>query len=189
MISEDELSARAEAFLKEYVYGFIFHDISAAISGKANYLAALGLVAYTEFMGGLRDGSLGTSGHSKERFYSFFDTLGPEYAKVRRRREVIKVYSNIRCGLAHEYFISQESVVKLSKDKEFGQECGIEVHPTGVVYFIVERYWDDFQRAVDAYRDALVTERNPQLLANFGKSVVDQWHFTQLNLGDTLPTL
>lgn len=32
---------------------FVYHDISSAISGNANYLAAMGLSVYTEQVGGL----------------------------------------------------------------------------------------------------------------------------------------
>jgi hypothetical protein len=37
---------------------FIVHDIQAAIDGKANYLAALGLSTYTENLGGFFNGDL-----------------------------------------------------------------------------------------------------------------------------------
>jgi hypothetical protein len=36
---------------------FVYHDVDNAILGKANYLAALGLSAYTEQLGGLYNGN------------------------------------------------------------------------------------------------------------------------------------
>ena len=49
-------------------------DINAAIAGKANYLTALGLVSYTEVLGGLRTGKLGVRNHSSKNFNAFWHT-------------------------------------------------------------------------------------------------------------------
>ena len=48
-ISKDEALNYLDTFRKF----IINNDIPAAINGNANYLAALGLSAYTEIMGGL----------------------------------------------------------------------------------------------------------------------------------------
>jgi hypothetical protein len=184
--SEEEFVRQVDAFFTEYIFGYIYRDIEAAINAKANYLVALGLVAYTEFMGGLVAGTLGQSRHSKERFYKFFDLLGPAYKSVRQKREVTKVYTNIRCGLAHAYFIDQDSVVKMSADEFWGKSCGIEVGVNGEVYFVVERYWQDFQVAARSYHQDLVTRRDPKSLALFREAVGEQWHFKRLAESPTL---
>lgn len=180
----DDFINEVDNFFREYIFGFIYHDVEAAIQGKANYLAALGLVVYTEFMGGLVSGGLGEKGRSRERFYAFFNRLGPEYEDVGKRRELVKIYGNVRCGLAHAYFIDQDSVVKMTIGGGHGETCGIEVEPaTGTVWFIVERYWRDFKRAVGEYHRELVEEKSRELLTKFRKAVGDAWHFEKLMSG------
>lgn len=175
------LARDAKQFFKEYIFGFIFNDIQAAIDGKANYLAALGLVAYTEFMGGLISGNLGQQGQSRKRFYAFLDRLGSPYQEIRKQREFVKVYSNIRCGLAHAYFINQDSVVQMTIGDGHGNTCGIEVDvATEVVWFVVERYWQDFKKAVKTYHKALIQDQDPVLLSKFQEAVGQQWHFRKL---------
>ena len=83
-------------------------------TGNANYLAALGLVAYTEFMGGLINGTLGHRGKSKKRFYALWDRMGPEYQSVAAKRAFVKIHSDVRSGLVHSYLIAQDSVVKMT---------------------------------------------------------------------------
>jgi hypothetical protein len=170
---------RAEAarrFFGQYVFGFIYQDIQVAIDGDANYLAALGLVAYTEFMGGLVDGTLGKIGKSKSRFYSFWRRMGPEYRSIQAQRALVKIYSNVRSGLVHSYFISQDSVVKMSVGDGHGQRCGVEViEPGGTVMFIVEKYFADFKAACQLYHDDLVAQKNEKLLQRFEAAVSSQW--------------
>lgn len=59
----------------------IDNDIPAAINGNANYLAALGLSAYTEIMGGFYCGDLkaGLGNHYISFIQKFFH---PDYMKV-----------------------------------------------------------------------------------------------------------
>jgi len=57
--AEDKKIISVSDFFKEYIFGFIYHDINSAIDGKANFLAALGLLCYTEFLGN-RGGNRGT---------------------------------------------------------------------------------------------------------------------------------
>ena len=69
----------------EYIFGFMRADIDAAIRGNANYLAALGLVSYTEVLGGLRTGNLGLRNHSSKNFNAFLPYLGKEYLDYARK--------------------------------------------------------------------------------------------------------
>jgi hypothetical protein len=56
------------------LYDFIDYDIKeVAIPGKANYLAALGLSAYTEILGGLYNGNL--SSNLGIHYIKFIETL------------------------------------------------------------------------------------------------------------------
>lgn len=175
-LSDKELNSKINQFFKEVVEGFLYHDIQSAIDGKANYLAALGLVVYTEFMGGLVNGTLGKTGKSKTRFYAFWNRMGPEYESVATKRALVKIYSNVRSGLVHSYFISQDSMVNMTIGDGEGNHCGIEVRePGGKVLFIVEKYFQDFKVACDTYRKELVEQQDAQLLQKFREAVGQQW--------------
>ena len=178
--TSDDFVRKVDEFFKKYIFGFIYHDIQTAIEGDANYLAALGLVVYTEFMGGLVNGTLGKKDESsKKRFYAFWSWMGSEYETVSAKRELVKVYSNVRSGLVHSYFISQDSVVKMKIGDGHGQKCGIEVmEPDGMVMLIVEKYFADFKTASTNYFTELVKDREPGLLENFLLAVGQQWYFS-----------
>jgi hypothetical protein len=77
------------------------------ISGAGNYLCALGLLCYTEFMGGILLGSF-TRDNNSTRFNTFFDFLGVNYQNLRQQVNVYKIFRN---GMAHEYFIKQNGVI------------------------------------------------------------------------------
>jgi hypothetical protein len=182
-LTTDRVEA-VQTFFQTYVFGFIFRDIETAINGRANYLAALGLVAYTEFMGGLIDGTLGQTGKSKQRFYSFWRRMGPPYQSLQTQRALVKIYSHVRSGLVHSYFISQASIVKMSIGDGHGENCGLEViEPGGKVMFIVERYFADFKAACQSYYEELVVTKDEPQLRAFEQAVAGQW-FTQGTIVD-----
>ena len=150
-----------EWFFKEYFFGFMYHDIDAAICGKANFLAALGLLEYTEFTGGLIIGELGKQkGYKplKVRFNAFFnDTyFGPEYGQLQ-----CQVYDVFRCGLAHEYFAKGPSPIKMYNRPP--QPCGI-VEIQGQWVFIVEKYYEDFKAGAGYYYNKLLVIKKNQPL-------------------------
>ncbi len=62
---EDEEVAH---FFREYVNGFMWRDIEATIRARANYVAALALLNYTEVLGGLSNGKLGLRGVARDCF-------------------------------------------------------------------------------------------------------------------------
>ncbi len=172
---DSESAERVRRFFDEFVFGFMYHDIQAAFDANANYLAALGLVAYTEFMGGLIDGTLGEIGNSKKRFYSFWNRMGAEYQSLATQRALVKIYSNVRSGLVH-YFIAQDSIVKMTAGDGYGNRCGVEVaEPGGQVVFVVEKYFNDFKAACALYFQELVELRDPPLLKSFDKALGDKW--------------
>ena len=169
--------SQVHEFFEEIIFGFILHDIDAAIKGKANYLAALGLVAYTEFMGGLVTGKSEKTKDREVRFYSFLSRMGKEYEKVQK-----PAWERVRHGLVHGYFIKQDSIVKMTVGDGHGEKCGIEVGENeGELWFIVTRYFEDFKRAVQNYYEQLVKERKTSLLQNFCKAVGDKWYFKRGN--------
>src|SRR5678815_767764 len=105
--------------------------------GGGNFLAALGLLSYTEFGGKLKFNCKKPNGteHASENFNRFFDELGHGYAKLRSSGH--NVYDTFRCGLAHEYFIKKHCGIAMLGT---GIPCGICQLPDGRYEFVVEQY-------------------------------------------------
>jgi hypothetical protein len=149
-----------EAF--EQVKLFIFSDVEREIQlarasqanesalrslgitpGGGNFLAALGLLCYTEFGGKLKYRKKTAS----ENFNKFFDYLGPDYkafrASFKRQNDIYEVF---RCGLAHEYYVKKSCDIAMLAS---GPGPGIGRDSSGRFYFIVESYCRDLKRAFD----------------------------------------
>jgi hypothetical protein len=113
------------------------------IPGGGNFLAALGLLCYTEFGGRLRTGR----NRPKNNFNSFFDRLGEEYAEFRKRHDVYDIF---RCGLAHEYFVKESCIIAMFAEETqaaIGYDAGTKRY-----WFVVGRYAADLARAFGALR-------------------------------------
>jgi hypothetical protein len=111
--------------------------------GGGNFLAALGLLCYTEFAGKLKynkkkDGR----DWSTANFNCFFDDIGPEYKSFRAAGH--NVYDIYRCGLAHEFFV--KSPCDISVTAPAGKP-GVGQLTDGRYYFVVENYCADLERA------------------------------------------
>ena len=111
--------------------------------GGGNFLAALGLLCYTEFGGNLKFGKGTASGN----FNEFFDFIGPDYKAFRasfsRQNEVYDVF---RCGLAHEYYVKKSCVIAMLAS---GSGPGIGRDSSGRLVFIVESFCHDLKQAFD----------------------------------------
>lgn len=151
-----------KVFFVKYVFGWMFADIQREIdlarSGKVagNFLCALGLLCYTEFMGGILLGSL-TIRPIKRRFNAFFDFMGSGYQNFNQN---VNVYDVFRCGLAHEYFVKENCTIAMLKNDE---TLGIGKLPTEAYYFVVERYFEDFSAACRKLYTQKMAETNPKL--------------------------
>jgi hypothetical protein len=113
--------------------------------GGANFLAALGLLCYTEFGGKLRFGNKRPDGTdvASLNFNQFFDLLGPAYQAFRGQHDV---YDLFRCGLAHEFYIKKSCTIAMLAN---GPGPGINVHPSGQYEFVVESYCRDLKHAFE----------------------------------------
>ena len=80
--------------------------------GGGNFLAALGLLCYTEFGGKLQFAVKHPNGTdvASANFNKFFDALGHDYAAFRATHNVYDVF---RCGLAHECYVKKLSLIHI----------------------------------------------------------------------------
>ena len=109
------------------------------VPGGGNLLAALGLLCYTEFAGGLKRGNC-SQRQNRANFTAFFDELGPKYKELNEKRNV---YTDLRCGLVHEYYVKERcEIAMLSKGEDVGVWWNGDKY-----FFVVERYFEDFRRA------------------------------------------
>jgi hypothetical protein len=115
------------------------------VPGAGNFLAALGLLCYTEFGGKLKF----NDSKASKNFNQFFNLLGSDYAMFRAAHNVYGVF---RCGLAHEYYVKRSCVIAALAN---GEPMGLGVSPDGRYWFVVERYFQDLQRAFDALEHEL----------------------------------
>ena len=169
-------------FIDTFVKGWMYHDIKEAIKGKANFLAALGLLSYTEFMGGLVTGQLRNRQYSQENFKQFIcDYFPKEYKDY-----ADNLYEEVRCGLVHEYFVKETNaanatikyltgkmgkVINNPDDPEgtanYDCACAIKMKD-GKIEFNVNQYFKDFKSAVEKYLGA-VSRNTPSLKDNFSR--------------------
>lgn len=173
-------------FFDKYVFGWMCADIEREISwareGKSagNVLTALGLLAYTEFMGSQLPKSRCPNGGARKQFEAFFRELGPDYAALLDNG--VNIYDVFRCGLAHEYFVKGSCTIAMMNSTpgklevkgpldeaaspprrqesvwiQKPAECGIGVAKNGGYWFIVEKYYEDFKKACESLCTELLT--------------------------------
>ncbi|MBI4296434.1 MAG: hypothetical protein HY667_04880, partial [Chloroflexi bacterium] len=112
-------------YFHQFIFGFIYHDIERCIEARANYLVALALLSYTEYLGGLASGNLGLVGKSQKNFEKALDFFPQEYKQIDssiliqdvdedgkqildnkgKPKQKTGIYHLFRCGMVHEYFI------------------------------------------------------------------------------------
>ncbi len=156
-------------YFDEFVFGFIFRDIENSIKAKANYVVALALLTYTEYLGGLITGDLGLQNKSKTNFdtaLKYFEWKGDKkyYSKFKVELEDSKstkkmgVYEIFRCGLIHEYFSKGTCVVHNNSqhpDHCVGEDAGVG-WINNRLRFHNNAYFRDFKHAVNKYYAELV---------------------------------
>ena len=108
--NDELLLDKALEFLKIFETFTIGHDIPQAIKNKSNYLAALGLVTYTELLGGYCRGRF-NFWKFKENFCYFIENYFPTiYSDINTQLFDYRlggIYNLIRSGLVHEYLLKQ----------------------------------------------------------------------------------
>ncbi len=153
------------ALFDQYVKGFIFTDVERSLRARTNFLTALGLMFYTEFIGGLISGNAGQRGHAEKNFYEAYNRLGPAYIRFDRavsgrfhgrKKKPRNVYDVVRCGLVHEYFIKKNFVI--ARRNQHPKAPGVGW--SGKQLVVANRnYFNDFRRMCLAYREELVRDK------------------------------
>jgi hypothetical protein len=131
---------------EEFIQGkhFIFSDIDREIQlakadgpalqalgvnpGGGNFLAALGLLCYTEFGGKLQFNVTRADGSdvASANFNQFFDLLGTDYQALRKQH---KVYDIFRCGLAHEYYVKESCTIQMLETTRHPAQVFASINP------------------------------------------------------------
>jgi len=182
----------------EIIYGFIFHDIQTCIQGRANFIAALALLSYTEYLGGLISGNLGVRTESKNNFNKALKYFPEEYLNVDSSLKIeyqdkngrVKpddgIYAIYRCGLAHEYFIKGIATIYNNPDGptrdhigivvaqhqiEWPEEYGIPPVTNKVLEFYTNEYFRDYRSAVNKFFKSLIVDKDATLLKAFNDSL------------------
>jgi hypothetical protein len=123
------------------------------IAGAGNLLAALGLLCYTEYLGGMINGKgVVAAGRPGKNFATGFRRLGPSYEAFADRHDVYHVF---RCGLVHEYATKRSCEIVMPRSDD---EKGIGEHPRPErgfrFHFCVEAYYHDLAAAFERLRAA-----------------------------------
>jgi hypothetical protein len=116
--------------------------------GGGNFLAALGLLCYTEFGGKLRFNVTRkikgkTQDVASANFNQFFDLLGAPYQAFRAQHNVYDIF---RCGLAHEYYVKKSCTIAMV---EGTPGAGLRVDASGHYCIVVESYCRDLKKAFE----------------------------------------
>ena len=129
--------------------GILALEKAGVPAGGGNFLAAMGLLAYTEFFGDLKYKNTGHASCSTN-FNSLFDDLGSDYQSFRASRE--DVYKIFRCGLVHEYYIKKDCTIYMVEKENL---AGIGKDADGKYYFAVETYYEALKSVVASLENDL----------------------------------
>jgi hypothetical protein len=150
---------RVHAIFVQYVYGFMAHDIRREIGmgylgGGGNVLAAMGILAFTEFMGWIIAHTPPITAEKRkcsdaDYFDAYYKRFPPCY------QSVPNVYREFRSQLLHNYAIERGFDVDMPG---LNASCGIyqDVN-TKRWHFVVELYFRDFLRTADGLYEELTS--------------------------------
>lgn len=149
-----------ERLFEDYVLTMMCGGIDTQITeayedgeASARLIAAVALMAYTEFMGSVLLDHF-QEGRAGEKFVSFLRRMGPQYAALQER---VDVYDVFRCGLVHGLFVKGYCTIAMKNNagvlKVSGEDylkpatIGIDQVKNGAYVFIIEKYFQDFREA------------------------------------------
>jgi hypothetical protein len=184
-------------YFRQFIHGFIFNDIENCIKCRANYVVALALLSYTEYLGGLISGNLGLN-KSKQSFEKALQFFPKKYKELDSsltvqytdEKGVLRIehgiYTLLRCGMVHEYFpkgmvtiyndpSGQErkhiGILKKEYQTKFHESLAMEPYSNKVIEFHTNEYFRDFKAAVNRILNGLILDKNGDLLTGFNNSL------------------
>jgi hypothetical protein len=174
-----------KAYFDEIIDGIVYPELDRCIKVDAKYVAALALLSYTEFIGVLISGHLGSREPSKDNFKAALKYFPKEYQDIDSTIKVdysdgqgkpktyAGIYSVFRCGLAHEGLIKGDSLVLNDPNGQVNSNrIGVVIHQPGkILGFHVKEYFRDFKLAVEKIREQLFTNSDSALLGECYKSI------------------
>jgi hypothetical protein len=160
----------AAEVIEEWFEKVALDDVRKVIEAKANYVAALALVSYTEVLGGLKRGKLGIQRNSEKnfnaglalmswngdaRYYRDFmverDVVNPVAGET---SELLGIYDVCRCGLVHQYFTQGLTCIHNNSSIDYcvAEDNGIGWHD-GKLRFHTNAYYRDLKAAAARFRE------------------------------------
>lgn len=167
-VATDQEESLINAFFDQVVFCFMKHDLEIAIAGGANFLAAQGLAADCEILGGLLRGTIQEKRGNQDKFEVFLPYLGNPYVVLDAQLKTDPRYSGglyevVRCGLVHEYLMKEPGgIYRHGPHAAAGifRETG-----TGRLIVVLRRFLDDLMDAAARVRDAIIVSPDPRTLA------------------------
>jgi hypothetical protein len=155
-----------ETLFDQYVFPLMCDGVQEQITdayedgdASARLMAAVALMAYTEFMGRVKEQKFSRRGNPA-MFRSFLTYMGPQYEELQGRMDVYEVFRN---GLVHLFFVKGKCTVAMKnspgplivlgtppcKDKEIMKpvDSGIGLEDNGGYFLVIEKYFTDFKAA------------------------------------------
>ncbi len=148
-----------EDYFRKYVEGFVFRDIEGAINAKANYLAALGILSYIDYLA----------------FLIFDEDTTTRYTKfLRTYMKDYKPYDDIyevRNGFVHQYFPPRiETVSMKTGGRKYGS-TGPAIYRVsqGKWKVVVEPLFEDFKTAACSMKIDLAKQTDEKFIKHLQK--------------------
>lgn len=129
--------------------GRLLLSLASVPRGGGNFIAALSLLAYTEYGGRLKNDDFSDT-NSRKNFDDFFADLGTGYQQLLRQHNIYKVF---RCGLAHEYYVKGDCTIAMRTTRSLSAGLG---HDGTNYFFVVSKYYADFKAAFATLCDKLI---------------------------------
>jgi hypothetical protein len=132
--------------------------------GAGNFLCALGLLCYTEFLGSEKYNHAKMRGKGKNKrqisdnklnFLSLFKDLGEEY-RIFAEENSDQIW-NYRNGFTHDYVYRGPSIVSMLKPN--GLKCGV-FKKDDILHFNVQKYYEDLSSEFYRYSEFLLIGAN-----------------------------
>ncbi len=139
---------------REIPADWIMEDLDRAIQQGINFLAALGLVCYTEALGREALLAQGIRGKSEADCFNHFLQEYMGYSDP----VLTEAYNQFRCGLTHEYFIKgdrSQVVTRFAPGEEPAQPA-LRVDQNGALGVLaLEPYFGDLKRGLERWKKEL----------------------------------